>query len=87
MQASILTKTEARQTAMSTSKRCKPRGYTFRAVAGFAAGSALVASWSGILRAVLAALPGAFEVDAGAGAEGFLLSCLAAEAFPLQELL
>lgn len=57
---------------------------TFLAVAGFAAGSALGASWSGSLRAALEALPEAFEAGAGAASEAFLLSGFAADVLPLQ---
>ena len=61
------------------------RSCTFLAVAGLAAGSTLGASWSGSLRAALAALPGAFEAGAGAASEAFLLVGFAAAVLlPLQ---
>lgn len=64
------------------------RWCTFLAVAGLAAASALVTSWSGILRGAgaLAALPEAFEGGAGAATDGFLISGLAADVFPLQQV-
>ena len=60
------------------------RSNTFLAVADLTAGSVLGASWSGSLRAALAALPEAFEAGTGAASEAFLLSGLAAAVLPLQ---